>query len=334
MCNSVIFLIFINFMFNILFNLFIFLLVLFLYLHIQYHLKTSNDLEIYEIENVYKDKIEEICDLRQPTIFDIDNKKIIDSTSKNNLLKTYPVFEIKIRNVKENNENDETYMPLTFNDASQLFDNDKDGKYISENNLDFLQETGSIKNISFNDQIFRPYFVSNCSYDILCGSENSITPFRYDINYRNFFIVTQGSVSVKLTPYYFSKYLYVENDYELFEFRSPINPWNVQSKYSNDFDKVKCLEIVLLPGKCIYIPAYWFYSFKFGKNTSLTCLKYRTYFNNIAIIPKISMSFLQNQNIIRNYVKKVYNNENISNDNIENNVINVINDHKDNNENE
>jgi hypothetical protein len=35
-------------------NIFIFCLILFIYLHIQYHLKTSNDLEIYEIEQPSK----------------------------------------------------------------------------------------------------------------------------------------------------------------------------------------------------------------------------------------------------------------------------------------
>ena len=29
-----------------------------------------NDLEVYEIEQPSKDKLEEICDLRQPVIFD------------------------------------------------------------------------------------------------------------------------------------------------------------------------------------------------------------------------------------------------------------------------
>ena len=34
-----------------------------LYIHIFYHLKTSNDLEVYEIEQPSKDKLEEICNL-------------------------------------------------------------------------------------------------------------------------------------------------------------------------------------------------------------------------------------------------------------------------------
>jgi hypothetical protein len=95
------------------------------------------------------------------------------------------------------------------------------------------------------------------------------------------------------------------NDYENFEFRSPINPWNVQSLYASDFDKVKCLEVKLQVGQTIYIPAYWWYSIRFGKNTSLSCFRYRTYMNNVAILPKTIMYLLQNQNVKREVAKKV-----------------------------
>ena len=52
----------------------VFCIVLFLYLHVYFHLKTSDDLEIYEIENPSKDKLEEICDLRQPVLFQFQNE--------------------------------------------------------------------------------------------------------------------------------------------------------------------------------------------------------------------------------------------------------------------
>jgi hypothetical protein len=57
---------------KILFAFFIFCIVLFIYLHVQFHLKTSEDLEMYEVEQPSKDKLEEICDLRQPVLFDFD----------------------------------------------------------------------------------------------------------------------------------------------------------------------------------------------------------------------------------------------------------------------
>ena len=54
----------------------IFCIVLFLYIHVFFHLKTSNDLEIYDIEVPNKEKFEEICNLKQPTRFKFNNKEI------------------------------------------------------------------------------------------------------------------------------------------------------------------------------------------------------------------------------------------------------------------
>ena len=294
---------------EIIFGLFIFCIILFLYLHIQFHLKTSNDLEIYEIEHASKDRVEEICDLRQPALLDFpdgeDLQKIINTTNKQFLLDNYPVFEVKIRDNKDITSDADMCVPLPLHVANKLFKEDTNSAYFSEGNSDFLQETGAVKNMSYNDEFLRPSLVSNCHYDVLFGSKNVETPFRYDLNYRNYYIVTQGSIKIKLSPPKSIKYLYPINDYENFEFRSAINPWKPQTKYKADFDKIKCLEIVLTPGKFLYIPAYWWYTFKFDEDTSVSCFKYRTYMNNIAISPKIFMYALQNQNVERKIARQI-----------------------------
>lgn len=307
---------------------FVFCIVLFLYLHVQFHLKTSNDLEMYEIEETSKDKLEEICDLRQPVLFDFDNKKIVELSNKNYLANNYPAFEVKIRNIKDTDNDSELYIPLPFHAATKLFDEDKDSSYFSENNSDFLQETGVIKNLQYNDEFMRPYMVSNCNYDILLGSDQTWTPFRYEINYRNYFVLTQGSCQIKLAPPQSIKYLHPCYDYDNFEFRSPVNPWNPQPKFTADFDKMKCLEFTLMPGKTVFIPAYWWYSIKLHKDTSISCFRYRTYMNNIAISPYIAMYALQMQNVKRDVVKKIdikqLNMENHSSNDSDKNITNNI----------
>jgi hypothetical protein len=287
---------------KIIFGLFIFCLVLFIYLHINFHLKKSNDLEMYEIDQASKDKLEEICDIRQPVLFDFENQSITETTKKKYISDNYNAFDVKIRNVSDSSDDLYTLLPL--HAATKLFDEDKTAVYLSENNRDFLQETGVDKNFRYNDAFLRPYMVSNCNYDVLLGSANVCTPFRYEINYRNFFLLTQGSAQIKMAPPLSIKYLYPNYDYENFEFSSPVNPWNVQPKYSADFNKIKCLEFTLLPGKTLFIPAYWWYSIKFAEDTSISCFFYRTYMNNIAISPYIGLHALQIQNIKRNVVKK------------------------------
>jgi hypothetical protein len=310
---------------KLLIGFFIFCLVLFIYLHIQFHLKTSEDLEIYEVDQPSKNRLEEICDIRQPVLFDFDCDKIIETTNKNYISNHYHAFEVKIRNIHQESSDTELYVPLPIHTAIKLFEDDKTGSYFSENNSDFLEETGIIKSMRYNDDFLRPYMVSNCNYDIMMASGNTCTPFKYELNYRNYFILTQGTAQIKLTPPNNSKYLYTIYDYENFEFKSPINPWSPQPKFKADFDKIKCLEFTLIPGKTIFIPAYWWYSIKFQANTSISCFRYRTYMNNIAVLPYIFIHALQIQNVKRNTAQKV----NVSNINHE--IVHPVNDNELNN---
>ena len=285
--------------------IFIFCIVLFLYLHIQYHLKTGEDLEIYTIERPSKEKLEEICDIRQPVMFDFKNDRLLESCSLTTLEDNYGAFDIQVRDVTNKDDNSELYLPFLLKEANNIFKEDKSGKYISEKNSDFLKETGAVKNFSYNDAFLRPPLVSKCIYDFMFGSENSKTPLRYNLNYRNYYYVTSGKVTLKLIPPHSSRYLYPVKDYDNFEFRSPVNIWDVQQEYKADFDKVKVLDITLEKGEIIFIPAYWWYSIKYDKISSICCFKYRTFMNVLAISPELVLTMLQGQNIKREMVKKV-----------------------------
>jgi hypothetical protein len=288
------------------FAILIFCIVLFLYLHIYFQLKTSNDLEVYEIEQPSKEKLEEICDLRQPVIFDYQNESLLETCKLSQIVEHYSAFDVKLRNVKDVDDNTDLHIPVTLKAALSIVSGDKDAKYVSEKNGDFLEETGIIKNYKYNDAFLRPPMVSNCFYDLLTASQNTETPLQYSVNYRNFYLVTHGVIKIKLIPPKSARYLYPVDDYENFEFRSPLNPWAIQRQYKADYDKIKTLEIELKPGKIIYIPAYWWYSIKFMEPLSSVCVfKYRTYMNTVAILPKLCMKTLQRQNTKREIVKKV-----------------------------
>ena len=287
-----------------LFTVLIFCIVLFIYIHITFHLKASDDLEVYEIVQPSKDKLEEICDLRQPVMFDYNVDTLIKDCNIDNIANNFGAFDIKVRNVKEYDDNTELYLPLTLNTALDIFRKDSNGQYISENNYDFLEETSVIKTFRYNDIFLRPLSVSNCIYDLMFSSKKTQSVLKYELNYRNFFLVTQGNIKVKLIPPKSSKYLYTNKDYENFEFNSPVNPWNVQSQYKTDYDKLKCLDVRLDVGQIIFIPAYWWYSFEFDENSSVSVFKYRTYMNNVAISNHLLINFLQTQNVKRETVKK------------------------------
>ena len=287
-----------------LFSVLIFCIVLFIYLHINFHLKISNDLEVYEIEQPSKEKLEEICDIRQPVIFDYNVDGLINECSIDSIERNYGAFDVKVRNVKEYDDTSEMYLPLTLNTAREIFRKDIDERFVSENNSEFLDETGLVKTMRCNDNFLRPYSVCNCNYDLHFSSKETKTPLKYELNYRNFYMVSQGSVKIKLIPPKSSKYLYAIKDYDNFEFLSPVNPWNVQSQFKADFDKLKTLEVELKQGQIIYIPAYWWHSFHYAENTSMCVFKYKTYMNNIAISNHLLVKLLQSQNVKREIVNK------------------------------
>ena len=91
-------------------TIFIFCIVLFLYLHIQFHLKTSSDLEIYTIEQPSKEKLEEICDLRQPVLVDYTIDNIMENCNLSILDDNYGAFDIKLRDVKNKDNNSELHL--------------------------------------------------------------------------------------------------------------------------------------------------------------------------------------------------------------------------------
>lgn len=293
---------------SILLNLFIFCIVLFLYIHIVFNYRKSNDLEVYELEEPSKDKLEEICDIKQPILFNIYNTNFENTFNYKYLKNNYNSFDIKIRNCDEiyNKKDEDLYLPYTIEKSFELFKNDISGNYYTENNIDFINETSLSKIFKYNDQFLRPYLLCYSEYDILSGSIDSFTPLKYELYNRNYFYVNSGSVKLLLIPPKMNKYLYVEKDYEYFEFKSNINPWNIDNKYKQNYSKVKPLEIILKKNNIIYIPPYWFFSFKFIEEESIILnFKYNTYMSTLSITNELLIKYLQNMNIKHNLFKLV-----------------------------
>lgn len=294
-------------MFHYVVAFFIFCVVLFLYLHIYFHRKTSDDLEIYELDGSppSKDKLEEVCDNRQPVIFRLgDIGMPLLSTVDTTLLKSqYHAFDMKIRD-----NQDTLHIPLIYKKTRDLLDEDKEKRYFTERNDDFLSETGLVKQIRFHDAYLRPYLVSHCRYDFIQGSQNVTTPLRYEVNYRTFFFVTEGKLQIKLVPPKYTRFLHPIDDYDLFEFRSPVDVWDpsANSPYKQDYDKIKCLDIVLRPGDVLFLPAFWWYSIQFQeKGSTALVFHYKTYMNMLSLMPQYILYALQMQNIQRKTIPPI-----------------------------
>ncbi len=286
-------------------SILIFFVILMLYLHIYYHLKVSSELEIYELDNLDKSKIEETCNLRQPIIFQLSNDKWKNVFNYNSLMNDFDIFDVKVRKWEENND-DCQCIPLKMSLVNKLFSK-KDSEYYSEKNSDFLEESGLLKHIKDNDELFAPYLKMSNNYDLLFGSVNSFTPLKYNVYNRNYFYVCDGSVKIKLIPPVFSKHLNIEKDYENFEFRSPLNTWNIQKEYFENYGKSKVMELTLQKNSVLFIPSYWCYSIQFGENALLLNLSYMTLMSFVSTLHHQCLYFLQQQNIKHKTAKNMLN---------------------------
>ena len=267
--------------------------VIFAYLHVVFQLKRNNDLEVLELGAPDKVQLEEVCDARQPTVFYGVHGDVMDRCNTVAIKTEYAAFDVKI---KDNDPREDVPLPLSLKEALELFRKDDDAKYWTQGNGDFLEDTSLSKAYASSDELLRPYMVSSLEYDLIMGSENATTRLSYEVNYRNYFLVTEGSVSLKLSPPKNAKYFHPVKDYELQEYYSNMNPWSPDKTDTSNFSKAKFLDVVLQKGQIIYIPAYWWYSIKLGKEASVAVFKYRTYMNTVAILPDILIGVLQRQN--------------------------------------
>jgi hypothetical protein len=285
----------------------IFIIVFFLYIHIVHQYKTSDDLEIYEMDYINNSNLQEVCNIRQPVLFQIPELGEIDiATLFENENTEKEEVQIKDTDDYWNTAIDSVdYLNMPLRTALPLMKTDTRAHYISENNTNFLNETGIMANQEVVlDNLLKPSFTVYSKYDILFGSVDASTPLRYHTNDRVYLSVLSGKIRVKMTPWKSRKYLHYKKDYENYEFLSPINVWNTQKEWLNDMDKLKFLEFDVLPGNVLFVPPYWGYSIHYlVPDTVIYSCQYNTIMNLLGHINDIGMYYLQNQNIVEKRVK-------------------------------
>ena len=281
----------------------VFCVVLFLYVHIYNHIKTSNYLEVYETENLSKDKFEDIINFKQPLL--LNNDSLLNNITVDYLINNYPTFDLNLYNKQK-----DLVLKIRTEEFKNILNMDSSNNFISYNNKEFLEETTIEKILSSNDSFFMPYNVCNKMYDIIMGKKNTTTQLKYSINSRNILYLSSGKIEVTLCPPKYYKNLHVQKKYELLDFYSAIDINNVQPIYKNDYYKVKFLRVLLNTSQILLIPPYWFYSIKFIEENTVAFLNsYQTFTSNIAILPDLFMQLLQQNNLKLNIVKKYRNRE-------------------------
>jgi hypothetical protein len=288
----------------------VFVFVLFFYIHIYHHLQKSNELELYNIDYTTKGKLDEICRIRQPVMFEMDIP-LIDKTLEE-ITDMYGNFDVKL--IRKENDIEQLYdlevihntpIEMTLQETIELFRKDisNNGIYRSELNQEFLEDTGLLKQIKRHDAPLRPLFITKCDYDLLLGNKNTTTQLKYHHYYRYYLYVASGSITIKLIPPKYSKYLYSQNNYTQFLFYSPINAWKVQPIFERRFSKVNMLEIKLKKGEILYIPPYWWYSIRYDEISCVCKCTYMTGMNMVSIAPQLLICLLQRSNVKHKFIK-------------------------------
>ena len=281
-------------------NILILCVVLFLYIHIYSHNKTSNYLELYELENLSKEKLEDVINFKQPLL--LNNYTLVKNISMQYILDEYSIFNLNLYN----NQRD-SIDKIDFKQYYNYISDNSSVNFLSYNNEEFLQETSIDKILSKNDIFFRPFNICSKKYDIIMGAKNNNTRLKYNINTRNLLYLSSGQVEVILCPPKYYKNLHVKKNYETMEFYSQIDIYNVQSVYKSDFNKIKFIRVILNVEQVLVIPPYWFYSIKFITKHSIVFLNtYSTYINMVSLMPHIFIQLLQLGNIKLNVIKKKY----------------------------
>lgn len=240
-------------------DIFIFFTIALIFLHIRKHRKTSNDMETLIFEGDRKDKLEIMCDFKQPIFFKIntENENLIDKCNYDSIQKLGP-GHIGMDFIKERG-------------LSSFFEND------------FLRPSLNWFENRFTE------------YSILTESIG----YSYDISYRHYFLVTQGSAIVTLIPPDRTRSLKFKKDYYEMKFR-----------YKGEIDSEKTLPVELKTGHCIYIPPLWGFKITLEEKTSVIEFKYKTLMNILAFTDYFGLHFLQKLNTkyrFKNTILKQYN---------------------------
>lgn len=279
----------------------IFIVVLFMYIHITAQWKTSDDLEVYEADYKSIEQMQEICSVKQPVLFQVP-KGMTPLCDKFQLAKMekYDNYDVRIKDARDYASDPASsidWVVLPLRSAQRLVSTDSGGKYFSESNGDFMEDTGLDAAVGAKmDAFLRPPLAVHAKYDLLFGAAQAALPLRYHISDQKFLVVCGGKIHVKMAPPKYAKTLRTIKDYDNYEFRSATNIHSPSAK--DTLDKVKFLDFDIYAGTALFIPPYWWYSIRYSgdPNTTVFSAQYDTVAGFAAHSRDLIMYLLQQSN--------------------------------------
>lgn len=301
-------------MYSVAIAVFMFLFILFSYIHIIDQWKTSDDLELYESDLISLNQMQEIVAVKQPVLFRLamnegskNEDRVREFMTKFQLAKMEKYDNVDVR-IKDANDYfgagrsaSVEWVNLPLRSAQTLLATDSNAKYFSENNFEFMEETGLQRLASAHlDALIRPPLAVLAKYDVMFGSPQAATPLRYHVSYQRYLVVCSGKIRVKMCPPKYRKALDVQEDFDYFEFWSPLRVWardpqHLAKRDRDILDRIKMLEFEVPSGHALFVPPYWWYSIRFSgdANTTVCSVTYDTPASIAANAKPLAIHFMQ-----------------------------------------
>ena len=169
---------------NAFFHIFLFILILFLYIHIVNQYKTSEDLEIYEMDYVSNAHLQEVCSIKQPVLFEYKsvNPDFFNALDNENL-GVLDAHDVKVKDSRDYYKDDGCdsvdYTIMPYRSAETLMKTDTKSSYFTENNHSLPDDAGLLPIFQSNDNLLKPSVSVITHYDVLSGANHTCTPLRY-----------------------------------------------------------------------------------------------------------------------------------------------------------
>ena len=263
---------------------FIFIITVILYFHVVREFKKPQDLTVYEIDYTTNQKLQEVCNERQPIIFFLDEWKEYDllPQGKTNHVEAVGGEGSNKESDEPTDDKEELYLSLkdikdftkkgqktggTFMidvemplpSALSLLNMQSHPFYYTENNGYYLKESGLGNLIQRkSDKLLKPEWNAVQWMDVFSGSVGLGLPMYYHTWTRKFLYVHRGKIEIKLA---------MHDNTDLLKFKegvSLIDCWNSDNLFRSSVIKtVEFTNVEVSRGFVFYIPAFMIYSIRY-----------------------------------------------------------------------
>lgn len=274
----------------------IFIVVLFVYVHVQFQLKTSTDTNVFELDGVIENRIDDVLNLKQPVVFRAaaaaaPNSELLDAFTKNGILAPLKGADINVaRSTGPDCPADNIRISASIESSTKLFDTED--KYYSDRNGNAMKRlpAATLRTLCTHTEQMKPPFCSKTSHDMIFGTQGATTRLQYSIMFRNYFTATNGTVHVKLIPPTTLPDLAITPDYYDMEFSTAKHIW---SDNAPDAAKWDVKDVTLYKGQTLSVPPYWGYTIRLTTpNAFVVSTKYTTYMTDMATIHHTALHWL------------------------------------------